>query len=220
MLTSRQDAAAAAMYISAKPSGTPVSAKQILTVFAYLASLRGDYAKAQPANNDSQTAELHFTQGQYEVARDRLYKVESEILRVLGFQTHVALPYTLCVNYLQTLEVFQSIGGSKVAKRAIAHLNSALLSPQLLYLTHQPSALATAAIYLAAREVDVKLPEVEWWEVFDVDREELGFLVVGLTSLEGFASECKQAFSHQVIQMTAEDLRLEMEQQELVQEAA
>ena len=57
----------------------------------------------------------------------------------------------------------------------------------MLYLTHQPAALATAAIYLAARDEEVKLPEVEWWEVFDCEREELGFLVVGMGSLEALA---------------------------------
>lgn len=57
----------------------------------------------------------------------------------------------------------------------------------MLYLTHQPSALATAAVYLAAREQRVKLPEVEWWEVFDCEREELGFLAVGMRSVEGLA---------------------------------
>ena len=55
-----------------------------------------------------------------------------------------------------------------------------------MYLTHQPSSLATAAIYLAAKEVGVKLPAEEWWEVFDTDREELGFLVVAMISMEGF----------------------------------
>lgn len=55
----------------------------------------------------------------------------------------------------------------------------------MLYLTHQPSSLATAAIYLAARETGVKMPDFEWWEVFDCEREELGFLVVGMRSLEG-----------------------------------
>lgn len=59
----------------------------------------------------------------------------------------------------------------------------------MLYCTHQPNALAVAALYLAAREVDVKLPVDEWWEVFDVDREELGFLVVAMRSVEGWAKE-------------------------------
>jgi cyclin L len=67
----------------------------------------------------------------------------------------------------------------------IEYLNSGLLSPQMLYLTHQPSALAVAAIYNAAKDVGAKMPECEWWEVFDVDREDLGFLVMGMRSLEG-----------------------------------
>lgn len=75
--------------------------------------------------------------------------------------------------------------GKEVAKRAVEYLNSALLSPQMLYLTHQPCALATAALYLAAREKGCKLPDAEWWEVFDCEREELGFLVVAMGSLEG-----------------------------------
>lgn len=74
-----------------------------------------------------------------------------------------------------------------MTRRVIAFLNTALLSPQLLYLTHQPNALAVAAIYSAARdpEISAKMPECPWWEVFDVDREELGFLVVGMRSVEG-----------------------------------
>jgi len=75
--------------------------------------------------------------------------------------------------------------GKEVGRRAVEYLNTALLSPQMLYLTHQPCALATAAVYLAARDKGVKLPDVEWWEVFDCEREELGFLVVGMGSLEG-----------------------------------
>lgn len=55
------------------------------------------------------------------------------------------------------------------------------------YLTHQPCALATAAIYLAARERGVRLPESGWREAFDCEREELGVLVVGMQSLEGLA---------------------------------
>lgn len=37
---------------------------------------------------------------------------------------------------------------------------------------------------MAARETDTKLPEGSWWEVFDCEREELGFLCLGMGSLE------------------------------------
>lgn len=114
-------------------------------------------------------------------------------MNALSFGVHVALPHPLAITYLQTMDIFSVAyskeTGPKLARRAIALLNTALLSPQMLYLTHQPNALAVAAIYLAAREEGVNLPSMEWWEVFDVEREELGFLVVAFLSLQGWCAE-------------------------------
>lgn len=70
-----------------------------------------------------------------------------------------------------------------MVKKAMAYLNDALVSNCRVYLTHQPNALAVAAIYLAAREEGKKLPE-EWWMVFDADREDLGFLCVAILGVE------------------------------------
>jgi len=137
--------------------------------------------------------------------------MEMIVLSVLGYETHVALPYKLCINYLQALDVFANRDdASLVAKRAFAHLNSALFSPQLLYLTHQPPTLATAAIYLAAREVGVKLPDVEWWEVFDTDREELGFLVVAMISMESFVKQEKATWGSRMVPITLDDVEAEI----------
>lgn len=97
-----------------------------------------------------------------------------------------------------------------LASRTLAHLNTALFSPQLLYLTHQPASLAVAAVYLAAREVGVKLPRVEWWEVFDVEREELGFLVVGLGSCKGWVEEERERWVGGRCPMSLEELEAEI----------
>lgn len=202
----RQDVAAAAIYLTAKPSGHPVTPRQVLTVFAYLASLPNDSIVAT-ADGKTLASEWSLTEGELETRRDRLYEIELRILDVLGFQTSVALPHPLCINYLQTLDAAKGPQGTQLVKRALAHLNGALQSPQLLYLTHQPSALATAAIYLAARECDVKLPETSWWEVFDVDREELGFLVVAFRSLPGFAAAERQNWGTQKVPMTTKELQ-------------
>lgn len=80
----------------------------------------------------------------------------------------------------------------------------------MLYLTHQPTSLATAAIYLAAREVNIKMPEVEWWEVFDTDREELGFLCVGMLSVEGFAQQERERWEGRRVPVSVDDLEGEM----------
>ncbi|KAI5360727.1 Putative Cyclin-like superfamily, cyclin/Cyclin-like subunit Ssn8 [Septoria linicola] len=211
-----KDVAAAALYLTAKPLAHPMSARQVLTSFEYLSSLQPGQLAAVDAKSKL-AASWHLSEGRYEAQRQSLYEIETHILRVLGFQTHVALPHSLCINYLQTLDAFQSGAGKTVVKAAFAHLNSALLSPQLLYLTHQPSALATAAIYLAARETNVKLPEVEWWEVFDVDREELGFLVVAFRSLDGFATAEKQIWARRGVPLSVEDLRAEIERAQVLE---
>lgn len=210
-----QNVAAAALYLTAKPSAHPVSARQILTVFEYVSSLQ----PGQLASTESESklgASWHLPEGHYEARKHALYDIEARILRVLGYQTHVALPHTLCINYLQTLDAFQSGAGKTVVKAAFAHLNSALLSPQMLYLTHQPSALATAAIYLAARETNTKLPETDWWEVFDVDREELGFLVVALQSIKAYALAERSGWGSRQVPLSVDDLRADLERAQLL----
>ena len=82
----------------------------------------------------------------------------------------------------------------------------------MLYLTHQPCALATAAIYLAARDKGLKLPECEWWDVFDCEREELGFLVVGMGSLEGLVRQAREMWGEKGM-ITRSDIREELMKQ-------
>ena len=62
----------------------------------------------------------------------------------------------------------------------------------MLYLTTQPNELAVAAIYNAAKDIGAKMPESEWWEVFDVDREVLGFLVVAMRGVEIWARKMRE----------------------------
>lgn len=175
----------------------------------------------------------------YHAARSTLLHTESLILRSLSFATHFTPPHAIALTYLQTLGVLlppsssssnniinddddgpttedKKNPGGAVAARTLAHLNTALFSPQLLYLTHQPPALAVAAIYLAAREVGVKLPAVAWWEVFDVDRETLGFLVVGLGSCEGWVRGEREAWARRGrgCPLTVEELEGEMKRRE------
>jgi hypothetical protein len=168
-----------------------------------------------PTTLQQKHAETYYvSEGTYERRRNTLFTTEQRILRTLGFDVHVNLPYTLCITYLQALDVFTHPRASELAKRAIAYLNTALLSPQMLYLTHQPPQLATAAIYLAAREVGIKLPEVEWWEVFDTDREELGFLCVGMLSVEGFGEKEMERWEEKRVPLSVEEVAAELKRRE------
>ncbi|OAA74723.1 cyclin-L2 [Akanthomyces lecanii RCEF 1005] len=180
------DVSAASLYLVAKMGSFPRSPRDVSTVYAYLLSPNSAFLNTpSAATNTNDPASYYQTEDQYYKFQKSMLELEARILYTLSFNVHVALPHGLTVTYLQTLD-FLSHSRHEISLRASQYLNTALLSPQLLYLTHQPHALATAAIYNAARDLGATMPECAWWEVFDVDREELGFLVVGMRSLEGW----------------------------------
>jgi hypothetical protein len=214
-LTYTQDVSAATIYLTAKISASPRSLRSITNVYAYLLSSASKLSAIDKTSSVDPES-YYLSEPNYILYRNRLLNIEGQILNALGFNTHVALPHPLAITYLQTLDAFtpaynqkSKTAGQDVARRTIAYLNTALLSPQMLYLTHQPCALATAAIYLAARDQGVKLPDVEWWEVFDCEREELGFLAVGMQSLEGIVRRELEKWGGKGM-ITREDVKGEM----------
>lgn len=178
-------ASSASAFLAAKQSFYSLSPRSIINVYALLTSTSSSPLHfINPAVSTSQpdAKTYYVSEGQYQSRREALFVTEKSILVTSSFNTTFASPYTLALTYLSALS------SSQLSERVLAHLNAALLSPQLLYLTHQPNALAVSAIYLAAREVGVSLvdEDVQWWEVFDVGREELGFLVLSLGSTVNF----------------------------------
>ena len=190
---------AAALYLAAKISSTPVSPRSVVNVYAYLTSTASPLTFLQSAGafESANPWDYYVSEGTYERKRQQLFVCESMILAAIGFDTRVVLPYTLALTYIQVL----GVSSPKLAQRVFEHLNAGLLSPQLLYLTHQPNALAVGAIYLAAREIGVKLVEQNWWEVFDVDREDLGFLVLSFGSMPKFAKAELEKWKHKPMRM-------------------
>ncbi|OKL63929.1 hypothetical protein UA08_00284 [Talaromyces atroroseus] len=210
---SAKDVSAASIYLIAKLSFHPTSPRSVLNTYTYLLSKEASplwFVNSSGASDKPNPETYYLSEGGYQAQRLVLLKTETIILRALGFNTHVVIPHTIALTYLQTM----NSASSALGKRVFEHLNASLLSPQLLYVTHQPNALAVAAIYIAAREVGVKLPEEEWWEVFDVDREELGFLVVAMNSIEGFANSEKEAWAGKRIPLLVEEVEKELRQRQ------
>ena len=199
--------------MTAKISFLPQSPRSVLNVYAYLLSSVSPLRHSSKAPLKPDPEAYYLSEGSYHAARVTLLQTESILLRSISFITQVILPHHLALTYLQTLGVLPPTPTEKstaLAVRTLAHLNTALLSPQMLYLTHQPPSLAVAAIYLAAREVGVKLANTEWWEVFDVDREELGFLVVALSSCDGWLQVEKEKWKGRGCPMSLEELETEI----------
>lgn len=212
-----KDVSAASLYMTAKISFLPQSTRSVLNVYAYLLSPNSYLRTSSPTSMKPDPESYFLSEGAYQSARNTLMQTESILLRSISYTTQVILPHHLALTYLQTLGVLPPTPTEKstaLATRTLAHLNTALLSPQLLYLTHQPSSLAVAAVYLAAREVGVKMARVEWWEVFDVDRGELGFLVVGLGSCEGWMREERERWGDERCPLDVEGLEGEMRRRE------
>lgn len=201
------------MYLVTKLSPYPKSPRSIVNVYAYLDALPSTYFDPATIESATKADTYYVSEGTYQTRKMELFDTEQRILKTIGFQVQVTLPYTLCITYLQALDVFSHPNAGELAKRAAAYLNTALLSPQLLYLTHQSPNLATAAIYLAAKDVAIKLPDVEWWEVFDTDREELGFLVVAMLSVESFAEEERSRWQGRKVPLTVDELEGEIRRQ-------
>ncbi|KAL3452865.1 autophagocytosis associated protein [Aspergillus insuetus] len=211
-----KDVSAAALYMTAKLSFQPTSPRSVLNVYTFLLSKEASplwFVNPKGLPKGPVPEHYHLTEGGYQAQRQVLLRIESVILRTLGFNTHVALPHTITLTYLQTL----GVASPEVARRAFEHLNSSLLSPQLLYTTHQPNALAVASIYLAARENGVKLVDGEWWEVFDVDREDLGFLVVAMQSMEGFARAESEKWKGRMLPLDTEEVNAEVERRRMLE---
>ncbi|RKF79264.1 Cyclin-L1 [Golovinomyces cichoracearum] len=189
-----QEVSAATLYLTAKISASPVSLRSITNVYTYLlspGSMLSPNGKTNSSELPPDPESYYLSESAYVAKRTKIIHLEGQILYVLGFHTHVALPHPLAITYIQILEFFENDDskiGHRLAQRVIAHLNAALINPQMLYLTHQPCQLATAAIFIAAREVGAVLPACAWWEVFDCDREDLGFLAVALQSLKSLVA--------------------------------
>ncbi|KPM44400.1 hypothetical protein AK830_g2182 [Neonectria ditissima] len=188
------DTSAAALFLVSKLGPQPRSTRDVSTVYAYLLSENSPFPLPRDAPSNIPKS-YYVTEADYFSFQSRLLAIEARILYTLSFDTHVSLPHPLAITYLQTLD-FLAQPKSTISLRTIQYLNTALLSPQMLFLTHQPHALATAAIYNAARDAGAKMPECEWWEVFDVDREELGFLVVAMRSVENCMRKQKEDMPH------------------------
>ncbi|KAK0668718.1 putative cyclin-L2 [Cercophora samala] len=185
------DVSAATVYLVAKIGPCPCTPRDLSNVYAYLLSGSSTFLSS-PGNSPPKNIPDDYYQSEtsYQAFHSRILSLEHLILCSLSFDTTVSLPHPLAITYLQSMD-FLHIPKERIARRVVEYLNTALLSPQMLYLTTQPNGLAVAAIYNAAKDVGAKMPECEWWEVFDVDREDLGFLVVGMRSLEGWVEGMK-----------------------------
>jgi len=181
-------AAQAALFLAGKLSEHPTKPRNIVNATLWIVRCASPSPVSPlPLPAPAAGGDAYVDEHTYHAHRTRLLAAETEILRAVAYDTHVALPYALAVTYAQALDCLTK----SLLRRVFGYLSDAVLSPSCVYLTHQPNALAAAALYLAARDEDAKLPDV-WWEVFDVEREDLGFLVAGMCGVAAFVAQQRE----------------------------
>jgi hypothetical protein len=146
----------AAVFLAAKQEENLLSVREIFNVFVFIT--------AHHYGDEFRVPE-YFSETFYRT-RDQVYISEMEILKALGFQTNVNLPYSLAINYLKVLDILSS----DLAQSVCNYINDALWTK--LYCIYPPPVLACMAIYLAARNAGVYLPH-DWPVVFDVERTDM-----------------------------------------------
>jgi transcription initiation factor TFIIIB Brf1 subunit/transcription initiation factor TFIIB len=96
--------------------------------------------------------------------------MELLVLKELGFILYVDHPHNFFFHYVNALNA-----GQEIAQRAWNFLNDAMRTN--ICLRYKPENIATAAIYLAARVLQMKLPDnPPWYDLFDTDKKRKSFL--------------------------------------------
>ena len=98
-----------ALFLASKLEESPLRIRDIINVYSYLLAL-SSYCSTPPFPSPaSYTAytPMDFFASEFYDRKDALVIAEMQILKRLGFQTQVALPYGHLVNYLKVLDLTQ-----------------------------------------------------------------------------------------------------------------
>ena len=106
---------------------------------------------------------------EFEDMKEDLIRKERHMLREFGFVVKMEHPHKFVLNYLQILDLAES---KELTQKAVNHTNDSLQTT--LCVRFNAETIACASIYLAARNMKVRLPEnPQWWLLFDVVLEDI-----------------------------------------------
>ncbi|KAI8321293.1 cyclin L [Martensiomyces pterosporus] len=143
------------LFLACKVEESPQSIRNIINVLDIVIKRDRGYPEIVTDGYDAEYYDL----------KNEMVIAEMQILRRLGFNVQVELPYGLLVNYLRSLDLTRH---PRIPQLAWNYLNDLLRTP--IYTCFQPETIACGAIYLAAHECNVPLPtSPPWWEIFDAN---------------------------------------------------
>ncbi|KAJ3149041.1 hypothetical protein HDU89_004043 [Geranomyces variabilis] len=171
-LASVLDIAMGAVFLAAKVEEQQCRVKDIVNVFCWLIDT---YRGITPR------VETYAIGARFNDLKEGMAAGEMRILCKLGFNVQVQQPHGFMINYMQSLDIAEN---EELAQTAWNYLNDGLRTH--IYVCYQPSTIAGAAIYLAARVHGVKLSTAPpWWEVFDIELTDMDDIAGHLVALYG-----------------------------------
>ncbi|KAF9482793.1 cyclin-like protein [Pholiota conissans] len=161
------DVGMGALYLASKLEECPLRMRDLINVYDLL---------LQRAAHSLADKEFHYLPMSYFSStfydlKDALVLAEMQILKRLGFNVHVVLPYGTLINYLRVLGLTNR---EDACTRAWGYLNDAHQTP--VYALFQIPTIVCAAILLTSRDLQIPLPSnppLCWWKLFDAQWEDI-----------------------------------------------
>jgi len=159
-----------ALYLASKLEECPLRMRDLINVYDLLIQ-RATHSLGSKASAEFKYAPMSYFGTTFYDLKDALVVAEMQILKRLGFNVHVVLPYGTLVNYLRVLGLASHMDA---CTRAWGYLNDALQTP--VYALYPVPTIVSAAILLTTRHLNISLPSIQpncWWELFDADWEDV-----------------------------------------------
>ncbi|CAI9549852.1 unnamed protein product [Staurois parvus] len=158
----------ACLHLASKIEEAPRRIRDVINVIHRLRQLR-EKQKPSPMVLDQDYVNL----------KNQIIKAERRILKELGFCVHVKHPHKIIVMYLQVLECERN---KHLVQTSWNYMNDSLRTD--VFVRFHPETIACACIYLAARTLEITLPNrPHWFLLFGATEEEIREICVQILKL-------------------------------------
>ncbi|KAK3104561.1 hypothetical protein FSP39_004989 [Pinctada imbricata] len=160
--------AMACINLASKIEENPRRMRDVINVFHHIKQVR-----------NQKTIHPLVLDSNYITLKNQVIKAERRVLKELGFCVHVQHPHKIIVMYLQVLE---SEHNQKLVQCAWNYMNDSFRTE--VFMRFQPEIIASACIFLAARQLQVPLPNnPSWYSIFGVQEEDIREICLTILNL-------------------------------------
>jgi hypothetical protein len=117
-----------ALYLASKLEECPIKMRDLINIYSLLLA-RAKHSSTGTSGEEFTHKPMSYHSNRFYDIKESLVIAEMQILKRLGFQVQVVLPYGTLVNYLQVLGLVSTEG---VCQRGWGYLNDAYVQPYFI----------------------------------------------------------------------------------------